>query len=270
MLLAPVQEAECRLPLRFVIACRYAVRMPHSGLLAGLADELRTLATPERARNEKAYLKSDLEHLGVRVPDVRRVTLKLTRVHLPRELGPTLAFADELWAPKVHELRMAAVELLIDRADLLNEGHLPYLERLVREARTWALIDGIAPGIVGRLLVRDEAVESTLISWAADADFWVRRAAVLAYLRAVPSGSVAFARFAALADPLLEDKEFFVRKALGWVLREHGKKAPAEVFAWLWPRRQRAARLTLREAAKFLSEEQRLNLLADPGSSGLR
>lgn len=238
--------------------------MPHAALLQALVSELRSLATPERARNEKAYLKSDLEHLGVRVPEVRRATLKLTRARLPRELEPTLEFADDLWGARVHELRMAAVELLIDRADLLDEGHLPNLERLVREARTWALIDGLAPGIVGRLLVKDDGVERTLKRWATDPDFWVRRAAVLAYLRAVPSGAVAFARFAALADPLLEDKEFFVRKALGWVLREHGKKAPDEVFGWLWPRRQRAARLTLREATKYLSEEQRSALLSRP------
>lgn len=243
--------------------------MPQADLLEVVVEELRALATPERARNQKAYLKSDLEHIGVRVPDVRRVTLKLTRARLPRQLESTLGFADELWATRVHELRMAAVELLIDRADLLDVGHLPHLERFIREARTWALIDGLAPGVVGPLLVRDDAVESTLTRWAADADLWVRRAAVLAFLRAVPSGAVAFARFAALADQLLEDKEFFVRKALGWVLREHGKKAPDEVFAWLWPRRQRAARLTLREAAKYLSEEQRLNLLAEPGSYGL-
>lgn len=154
------------LPRRCVIACRYAVHMPHSDLLAGVTNELRTLATPERARNERSYLKSDLEHLGVRVPDVRRVTLNSTRARPPRQLEPTLEFADALWGTRVHELRMAAVELLIDRADLLSDEHLPYLERLVREARTWALIDGIAPGIVGRLLVRDEAVESTLTRWA--------------------------------------------------------------------------------------------------------
>ena len=242
--------------------------MPKPDLLAGLTDELMTLATPERARNEKGYLKSDLEHLGVRVPDVRRVTLKSTRASLPRQLEPTLELAEELWATRVHELRMAAVELLIDRADLLDAKHLPYLERLVREARTWALIDGIAPGIVGRLLVRDGGVERTLKHWAADPDFWVRRAVVLAYLRAVPSGAVSFERFAALADQLLEDKEFFVRKALGWVLRERGKKAPDEVFDWLWPRRQRAARLTLREAAKYLGEDQQVALLAAPSASG--
>lgn len=242
--------------------------MPHAELLEVMVSELRALVTPERARNEKAYLKSDLDHLGVRVPDVRRVTLKLTRTQLPRELEPTLEFTDELWATRVHELRLAAVEMLIDRADLLDAGHLPYLERLAREARTWALIDGLAPGVVGHLLVGDEGVERTLSRWAADPDFWVRRTAVLAYLRAVPSGAVAFARFAALADPLLEDKEFFVRKALGWVLREHGKKAPAEVFGWLMPRRHRAAGLTLREAAKYLGEERRSALLTDTGSSG--
>ncbi|HLV11498.1 MAG TPA: DNA alkylation repair protein, partial [Trueperaceae bacterium] len=76
-------------------------------------------------------------------------------------------------------------------------------------------------------------------------------------------GEPVFDAFAALADPLLEDTEFFVRKAIGWVLRERTKTAPEEVHAWLMPRRRRASRLTLREASKNLPEPMRAELLGD-------
>ncbi len=61
---------------------------------------------------------------------------------------------------------------------------------------------------------------------------------------------------------MLEEKEFFVRKAIGWVLRETAKRRPAIVYEWLLPRAARASGVTLREAVKPLSDEQRAAILA--------
>ena len=59
-------------------------------------------------------------------------------------------------------------------------------------------------------------------------------------------------RFLARAEPMLEEREFFIRKAIGWVLREAGKRRPADVVAWLAPRTHRASGVTVREAVKYL------------------
>ena len=61
---------------------------------------------------------------------------------------------------------------------------------------------------------------------------------------------------------MLDEKEFFIRKAIGWVLREVGKKRPAEVVAWLAPRTGRASGVTMREAVKYLPEADRDRLMA--------
>ena len=68
-------------------------------------------------------------------------------------------------------------------------------------------------------------------------------------------------RFAELADRMLEEREFFVRKAIGWVLRETAKRRPELVADWLEPRAQRAAGLTVREAIKPLSAHDRDRIL---------
>ena len=69
-------------------------------------------------------------------------------------------------------------------------------------------------------------------------------------------------RFLGYADAMLDEKEFFVRKAIGWVLREEGKRRPDEVVAWLAPRTHRASGVTMREAVKYLPPEDREVLLA--------
>ena len=61
---------------------------------------------------------------------------------------------------------------------------------------------------------------------------------------------------------MLEDREFFIRKSIGWVLRETGKPKPDMVYAWLLPRAARASGVTVREAVKYLSPAQRADVLA--------
>ena len=88
--------------------------------------------------------------------------------------------------------------------------------------------------------------------WAGDDDFWIRRSSLLCELRPIRSGEP-LSRFVARADPMLEEQEFFIRKAIGWVLREAGKRRPDDVLAWLAPRTHRASGVTMREAVKYLA-----------------
>jgi 3-methyladenine DNA glycosylase AlkD len=98
--------------------------------------------------------------------------------------------------------------------------------------------------------------------WAKDHDFWIRRAALLALLGPLRRGEGDFGRLAGYADAMLGDKEFFVRKAIGWVLRDTAKKRPGLIFAWLLPRASRASAVTIREAIKPLPEPQRRAVIA--------
>ncbi len=226
-----------------------------------LEADLRELGTAERADREQRYLKSDLEHLGATVWQIRR------EVRSFADGNPTLSHADlvrlvqQLWAKPVHERRMAAVLLLEAYPELVGPDDLPLLERLVREAGTWAFVDGLAGDVLGEVLVRYPRSAAKLDRWASDDDFWVRRSALLSQIKPLREGA-SIARFARYADAMLDEKEFFIRKAIGWVLRETAKTRPEEVFAWLAPRVGRASTVTMREAVKYLSSEQRAALSA--------
>jgi 3-methyladenine DNA glycosylase AlkD len=157
---------------------------------------------------------------------------------------------------------MASVELLDLRSELLVPTDMALLERLIRESRTWALVDGLAASVAGSLVERFPEVGAMLDDWSTDADLWVRRSSLLALLGPIRRGSGDFARFSRYADGMLGEKEFFIRKAIGWVLREAGKKQPELVYAWLLPRAQRASGLTVREAIKYLPASEQDEILA--------
>jgi 3-methyladenine DNA glycosylase AlkD len=132
---------------------------------------------------------------------------------------------------------------------------------LIRESKTWAFVDELAIVITGPLVERSPELLRVLDRWAKDDDFWLRRSAMLALLRPLRRGEGDFRRFARYADRMLEEREFFIRKAIGWVLRETGKSQPDIVYAWLLPRATRASGVTVREAVKYLSAARRRELL---------
>jgi 3-methyladenine DNA glycosylase AlkD len=217
-----------------------------------LEDRFRAVGTPERAEHEKRYLKSDLTFLGATVWQIEAAVKEVLGDHRDATRADVEALVAELWAAPVHERRMAAVMVLERFSDALGADDLPLIERLVRESRTWALVDGLAGDVLGGMVRRDpEGVSAVLDRWATDDDFWVRRASLLAELRPIRHGAD-LDRFLRRAEPMLDEKEFFVRKAIGWVLREAGKRRPGEVAAWLSPRTDRASGVTIREAVKYL------------------
>lgn len=229
-----------------------------------LEARLRALGTTERAEHEQRYLKSSLRHLGATVWQIDREVKAFAAERPELSHDELVALVEALWAKRVHERRMAAVMLLKAHPELVAPSDLPLLERLVRESKTWAYVDGLAANVLGELLVRFPRTAPKLDRLARDSDFWVRRSALLAQIRPLKQGR-SFARFGCYADAMLDEKEFFIRKAIGWVLRETGKTRPDEVYEWLAPRRDRASGVTMREAVKYLRPEQREALQAKQG-----
>jgi 3-methyladenine DNA glycosylase AlkD len=234
---------------------------PSAAALA-VTEELRPLGTTERATQEKRYLKSDLEFFGVTVPDIRRVVKAAARRYPALDAPAMTAWAAALWREPVHERRTAAVEVLTLAAPRLAGPDLATVERLVRESLTWAYVDGLAGNVAGEIALRDPAGAWPRIdAWAVDEDFWVRRSALLALLRGIRAGAPDLPRFTRYAGPMLTEKEFFIRKAIGWVLREISQRDPAWVAKWTEVNMAEISGVTFREAVRRLppAEAERLH-----------
>jgi 3-methyladenine DNA glycosylase AlkD len=220
-------------------------------LARAIETELERAGSPERAAGEKRYLKSDMDFLGATLADIRRVARKAAR-DLDRD--GALRLAAELWSAPTFERRMAAALILELHAGDLRSEDLKVIERLIRQSRTWALVDVLSGDVVGEMGLRLR-IRRTLDRWSRDGDFWVRRSSLLAELSPLKHGAP-FEPFARRADAMLDETEFFIRKAIGWVLRETSKKRPDEVYRWIAPRTQRASGVTMREAVKYLDATQ--------------
>ena len=219
-----------------------------TALVTAVRAALRGPADPVRAAGMQAYLKTAEPCLGVRLPEVRRLTLAAAAAHPPGSVAEVIDAAGRLWREADHrEERYAAqalVGLPIARGDLRL---LPLLEEMITTGAWWDLVDGTAPRI-GELLSAHPATMDPLLRGWARSDPWLRRSAVIAQL-----GFKERTRTGLLTDVVLanaDDRDFFLRKAIGWALRDYAKAAPDWVAAFV--RDHPLSPLSRREATKHL------------------
>jgi len=234
------------------------VEMSAIHLTKELEFELRAVGDEKRAVGAKAYLKSDLEFIGVAAKPLREVARAFLADHPEIDRNSLVELVQELWRRPVYDLKAVAVALLERRPGDLLTGDLDLVEDLLRRSHTWALVDWLCTKVAAPLVERDpEAARLVLERWSQDQDFWVRRASMLAQLPALRAGGGDFELFASFASCMVGEKEFFIRKAIGWVLRDASKKRPDLAFDFLSAHIRDVSGLTFREGSKYLPEEQR-------------
>jgi 3-methyladenine DNA glycosylase AlkD len=237
------------------------------GAVTFFTRRLRRAGSAARAVGEKAYLKSDLRFWGTSLDSIRAAAGEYSDAHPDLTRTDLRVIAETLYATDVFELRASAIGLLERRRDALVDRDLPWLIAVVRKSKTWALVDWIAPKVIGDVIARDPRSRKRLGAWAKDDDFWVRRAALLAEHDALRAGGGDFALWSRIAAPMLEEREFFIRKAIGWVLREVSKKRPELTYEFLRKHRGQVSSLSLKEGAKYLAAPKRKALGLPPNRS---
>ena len=199
--------------------------MANAELMSTIRSRLRDAADPARAAGAQAYLKSGMPSLGVRVPEVRRIVKAAAKELPPRSLQELQSTALELWrGAGCREERYAAIDLTGLRLAAGELDMLPVYEEIIRTGAWWDLVDGVSHRLCALLQTHPEDMSPTLTRWSTDADFWIRRAAITAQLGAKSATDPAL--LAAVIEPNLADREFFIRKAIGWALRDYAATDP--------------------------------------------
>lgn len=191
--------------------------------------ELRTVADPARAPGQQAYMKSSMPFLGVRVPEARRIA----RTAGKRLTDPTAVreTARRLWEhAEFREEWYAAMALLGLHSVRGDPANVPLIEQLVRTGQWWDVTDELAHRLADLHDRHPEQTAELVLAWCRDDDLWIRRIAILSQLgRRDRLDRVVLA---AVVEPNLTDPDFFIRKAIGWALREYARIDPAWVQAY--------------------------------------
>jgi 3-methyladenine DNA glycosylase AlkD len=230
------------------------VAAPDGDLLAAVRAGLAAAADPAKAPAMQAYLKSAMPFLGVQSAERRRVVAAVTAGRPWRDRATYEATVRALWREATHrEHRYAAIDVAEQPAarELRDAASLQLDDEFVVTGAWWDLVDPTASHLVGPLLLRHPAeVRPVVGGWAVDADRWRRRAAIICQLLARDRTDVALLEHA--VDANLDDADFFVRKGIGWALRQYARTDAAYVRAFVAARGDRLSPLSRREALKHL------------------
>lgn len=226
-------------------------------------------ADPVKAPQMQRYMKSAMAYYGVNAPVQKRLWRELIHDQPPRSCDDVRAAALDLWrGARFREERYAAIALTDHRLfrPCLTLEALPMLEEMIVTGAWWDYVDVIASHHVGTILRNEPAFMKPLLRrWSRDrASVWKRRAAILSQLRFREDTDLGL--LYGCIEPNIGNREFFIRKAIGWALRQYAWVNPREVERYVAAHEDRLSPLTLREATKNL----RATKARRPSRSGVR
>ena len=226
--------------------------MTASSLLRRLRAALRALADPARAEGARAYMKSEMPFHGVGAVPLRKACREVFRnLELENEEAWRAAVLD-LWRnARFREERYAAIELsgIRDARPWQTMRALPMYEEMIVSGAWWDFVDVIASHRLGAILASEpKPMRRAMLAWSRDPDLWKRRSSILCQLRFKEKTDLDL--LYACIEPSLDSKEFFLRKAIGWALRQYAWTDPDEVARYVRENEPRMSGLSRREALK--------------------
>jgi 3-methyladenine DNA glycosylase AlkD len=228
-------------------------------LVAAVRERLALAGDPSKAPAMAAYMKSAMPFRGVNAPAQRVIFRELFAAHPLATFEAWRAAVLTLWrGAAFREERYAAVELTGYRAYRAHQTleALPMYEEMIVTGAWWDVVDAIAAHRIGPLLAKyPREMTRTLRAYSVDRDLWKRRTAIIAQIARKKDTDLAL--LFACIEPNLDDRDFFIRKAIGWALRSYAWVDEKPIVAWVAEHEARLSGLSKREALKNVGKAPR-------------
>lgn len=226
-----------------------------SPLVMALIEAFERAADPEIAVGQAAYMRNKFEFLGLKSPvrdEIQRPLFRQYPVSDVEELSQILL---TLWNCEYREYHHAACDFAIHSHRHFTPSLLKTCETLIRTHSWWDSVDTLATRIVGPIVQKHPELLPQMDQWIEDPYPWIRRTALLYQLKYKKETDTD--RLFDYCARRLDESDFFIRKAIGWALREYAKTAPENVIAFVARYHRQMAPLSVREALKHFPEERK-------------
>jgi 3-methyladenine DNA glycosylase AlkD len=219
-----------------------------------LVDEAASLlaaeADPERAEGMAAYLKTEMPFYGVSSPARRRLLRQLAGF-APETNAEYRIQVIDLWEQPHREEKYLAIDWARRHRTFIRLENVDLYERMIVEGAWWDLVDDIAANLVGTVVRTDlDRMRPVLERWLTGDDLWLRRAVIISQLKSKDETDAALLFDA--CERTAHETDFFIRKAIGWALRQHSRVDPDAVRDFVEQHRDDLSGLSVREATKYL------------------
>ena len=225
--------------------------MDADGLVDLAATRLRAAADPTKAAPMAAYMKTNAPFYGVQKASRVTVEREIVRRYPPQRRADYRRAVLALWNRPHREERYLAIDYACSFPQYITVSSFPLYRKMIVEGAWWDFVDATAIHLVGRVLLHQrDAATPKISSWIDDPDLWLRRSSIIGQI-GHKEATDADLLFGACRSRMHE-REFFIRKAIGWALRDYAKTSPLEVREFVLANRNGLSGLSFREATKHL------------------
>lgn len=211
---------------------------------------LEAAADSTLAEPMAAYMQHRFVFFGIKTPERRDAVRATIAAAKQADVNDLLDFADACWKEPEREFQYVGSDALKAAHHSLTPAHLLRLRTLIGTKSWWDTVDMLASWPVGSVVSRHPDAGGVMDEWLLDDDFWVARAAILHQLRS--KDAIDVERLFRYALARASDTEFFVRKAIGWSLRQYAHRSPDTIADFVAEHTDVLSTLTVREATKNL------------------
>lgn len=213
---------------------------------------LRAHADAENALSMEAYMKNHFPFLGIRNPARVAMTKQFLKEQGIPKGEEAIRVAQELWALPEREFHYTAIMMLLQVRKTVTIEHIKLLEHFIVTNSWWDSVDTVADHLIGFHLQRfPELIADHVEKWLASGNMWLQRTAILFQLKYKKKTDVPLL-FHCIRE-MADSKEFFIRKAIGWALREYSKTDAAAVQSFVAS--TALSPLSVREALKVIERK---------------
>jgi len=217
---------------------------------ASLERELVDAAVPADAEPMQKYMKDQFVFLGMKTPQRREASKPFIAAGEDADSGELLAAASRLWEYEARDYQYVGADLLKRWKRRLEPDAIEVVEHLITAKSWWDTVDVLAAHVVGTLVTRHPDLLSVMDDWIADENIWLARSAIIHQLFFKEATDVD--RLFAYATQQMGHTDFFIRKAIGWSLRQYARTDSDAVVAFVEANADDLSGLTKREALKHV------------------
>ena len=213
-----------------------------------LYEEMIQHKNEEQAQRMSKYMLNKFEYIGIKTPERREIFKNFFKEYKNEE-KIDWEFVNKCWENKYREFQYVGADYLKNMKDKLTIDDIPKLKQLILKKSWWDTIDNLDMTI-GALALKDSNVNKILLEWSLDENIWLRRTAIDHQLLRKEKTNIE------LLEKILKNNlgqnEFFINKAIGWALRDYSKTNPEWVKNFIEKNKEKMAKLSVKEASKYL------------------
>jgi 3-methyladenine DNA glycosylase AlkD len=202
----------------------------------------------ENALTMKKYMKDNFEFIGIKSP-IRKELQKEFLKGLDKNSKIDKNLVYKLWDKPYREYQYLAIDYLIKKKKQLEKDDILFIKHLIITKSWWDSVDIIASNLLGEICkLYPEVINEYILSWSKDENIWLRRSTILYQLKYKENLDTNI--LGIIINDNKEDNEFFIRKAIGWILREYSKINKKWVSDFI--KKNKLSNLSIKEASKYL------------------